>query len=176
MADPITLGAVGGVVLSEAIKFLYGQAGDLIRLRREKRIIKKTTDETIFATPAPLPDPDLELAARFEPDLRKLRRDLADYADGVDPVEPADPALIDTVDALRQILEMIYRQDFTLRGERRRAAPAHLTGEARVQEVSGYVAAARARRHTSGSVHGRLEAGRVEFGGEAVGVDVDSVG
>ncbi|GAA3346119.1 hypothetical protein GCM10020358_55870 [Amorphoplanes nipponensis] len=175
MADPFTLGAVGGVVLSEAIKFLYGQAGELIKLRREKRVKKTTTDAQVFATPTELQEPDPELAAHFEPDLRELRHALADYADGVDPVETSDRALIDAVGALRNILEIVYHRDLTLRGESRQTANADVTGEARVREVAGYVAAVRAGRLVSGSVRGRLEAERVEAGGEAIGVDVDSV-
>ena len=37
MADPITLTLVGTVVLTEGIKFLYGQAGELIKRWRERK-------------------------------------------------------------------------------------------------------------------------------------------
>jgi hypothetical protein len=176
MADPFTLAAVGGAVLSEAIKFLYAQAGELIKLRREKRIMATPTDAEVFAAPATLNEPDQQLAARFDPDLRDLRRYLADYADGVDPVQPGDRALLESVGALREILEVVYRQDLTLRGEPRQAPDIGVSGEARVHEVAGYVAAVRAGRLASGSIRGHLEVDRVEAGGEAVGVDIDSVG
>jgi hypothetical protein len=35
--DPITLAALGAVALSEGVKFLYGQAGELLKRRREQR-------------------------------------------------------------------------------------------------------------------------------------------
>ena len=52
MADPFTLGAVGAVVLTEGIKFLYGQAGEALKRWRERKAAGKNADCSSVWRPA----------------------------------------------------------------------------------------------------------------------------
>ena len=42
MADPFTLAAVGAVAITEGIKFLYGQAGDVIKWWHQRKAAGKS--------------------------------------------------------------------------------------------------------------------------------------
>ena len=41
VADPFTLAAVGAVAITEGIKFLYGQAGEVLKRWRERKAAGK---------------------------------------------------------------------------------------------------------------------------------------
>jgi len=45
MIDPLTISAIGAVAITEGIKFLYGQAGELLKRWRERKDAAK--DATI---------------------------------------------------------------------------------------------------------------------------------
>lgn len=185
MSDPLTLAAVGAVALTEGIKFLYGQAGEALKRWRERKAAGATpevAEPVQIALPAAafegrLTEPrlHLEMVERLERDLRDLRAAVADYAQGIDEVDPADRALLEQVDGLRRAMEAVYGQRLTFKGEQRPPSEAGVVGEAKVEEVLGYVAGLRAKRIIGGSVTGRVEAGTVGPGGEAVGLEVDTV-
>jgi hypothetical protein len=188
MADPLTLAAVGAMALTEGIKFLYGQAGEALKRWRERKAAKVTvapgemepveTELPAEAFDGRLENPrlDLEAVARLEGELRALRMAVADYAQGIDQVDPSDRPLLETVDGLRQAMEAVYGQQITFKGEQRPPSGAMVVGEAKVDEVLGYVAGLRAKRIVGGSATGRLEAKRVGPDAEAVGLDVDTIG
>jgi hypothetical protein len=197
MADPVTLAAVGAIALTEGIKFLYGQAGEALKHWQERKKARAAAAAEAGATveaaaavepvqvalPAAafegqLKDPRLHLEAveRLEQDLRDLRAAVADYAQGIDEVDPKDEHLLTKVDALRQAMEAVYGQRIAFKGEPGPPSGHAVVGEARVGEVLGYVAGLRARRIIGGSVVGRVQADRVGPGGEAVGLEVDTIG
>src|SRR5215813_6724051 len=64
MPDPITLAALGTLAVTEGVKFLYGQAGELIKYWREK----KKAAAAPAATPEPKP-PEVKLPEVFEGQL-----------------------------------------------------------------------------------------------------------
>jgi hypothetical protein len=178
--DPLTLGVLGGVALSEGIKFLYGQATELLKRRRERKDAKKAaepvqTPELEGELRQPL-EVDAEALERLAPDLLELRRELNDYADDLKPVDPEDPQLLATADAVRQILEAVYHQRITFRGEQRDASGPLVEGRVDVTTVAGYAAAVRAKSVTSGTVRGDAEADEVQEGGRLIGVDIDRIG
>ena len=129
--EPFTLGAIGAVVLTEGIKFLYNQAGEVLKRRREHReaaAAGTTTEETvpINATAPPIFEGtlaptavDFDVVERLGQDLKDLRDGLADYAQEIEPVDPKNENLLKTVDALRQIMEAVYQQRLTFKGEQR---------------------------------------------------------
>src|SRR5438874_12120865 len=45
MPDPFTIAAVGGIVLTEGVKFLYAQASDIIKRWHDRRSKEKTASE-----------------------------------------------------------------------------------------------------------------------------------
>lgn len=188
MPDPITLTLVGTVVLTEGIKFHYGQAGELIKRWRDRKdaaaadTSKKIetplkADPNIFnGTVAPLVA-DAERLQSLEPQLRQLRSALADYADGIEPVDVQNNNLIAIADALRQQLETIYGQRLTFKGEQRQPSGTPLViGTAEVKSVAGLAAGVIAGAITVGEIRGSLKADMVESGGIAAGVKVDKVG
>ncbi len=203
MPDPVTLAAVGGFALTEGIKFLYGQAGEALKHWQERKKAKAAAAaeaseaveavEAVEAAPALEPvqvtlpadafdgqlrDPRLHLEAveRLEQDLRDLRAAVADYAQGIDEVDPKDEQLLAKVDALRQAMEAVYGQRIAFKGEPGPPSGDAVVGEAKVGEVLGYVAGLRARRIVGGSVIGRVEADSVGPGGQAVGLEADTIG
>src|SRR4051812_21222230 len=114
VVEPVSLGMLGGVALTEGIKFLYGQVTELLKRRRDKAE-KAAEPPTVPAEQATLLDRplavkpvDLAVVAANEDKLRQLRRNLADYVDGVEPVDRSDRRLLDQVAALRALLELAY--------------------------------------------------------------------
>jgi hypothetical protein len=185
MVDPLTLTAVGAVALTEGIKFLYGQAGEALKRWRERKAAGKTAGaepvdvalpSDAFAGQLERPQLHFETVGRLEQELRDLRATVADYAQGIDKVDPKNDELLQTVDALRQTMEAVYEQRITFAGEPRPPSGPSVVGEANVDEVLGYVAGLRARRIIGGSATGRVTVKRVGRGGQAVGLDVESIG
>ncbi|GHJ39223.1 hypothetical protein [Streptomyces sp. TS71-3] len=168
----ITLGVTA---LTEGIRFLYGQAGELLRLRRERsgEAGAETATPPCIAEPEALPGADPALVGRFEDDLRALRARLHEYASGIDPVDPADERLLRTVDALRGVIAAVHGTPVVFAGESRDAVL--VRGSVDADTVAGYVAAVRADR-AAGTIEGTTRVGRVERGGEAVGVDLGTDG
>jgi hypothetical protein len=171
--DPITLAALGAVALSEGVKFLYGQAGELLKRRREQRASAALPPDLFEAPPGELVVDPIR-ADELEPELRDLRRKLSEYGQGVDDVDPGDTEVVEAIDALRRVLEAVYRQPIVFRGEHRPDGSPDLTGEATVGDVRGYVAGLRAGRIRSGRAVGQLRADAVD--GQAVGLDAGDVG
>jgi len=185
MPDPLTIAAVGAVVLTEGIKFLYGQAGEALKRWRERKAagqaataepVQVELPPTVFEGQLENPRLDLEAVARLEGDLKALRAAVADYAQEIDDVDPHDRSLLESVDGLRQAMEAVYGQRITFAGEPRPPSGPVAVGEAKVDEVLGYVAGLRAKRIVGGSATGRLEAKRVDKDAEAIGLDVDTIG
>jgi hypothetical protein len=188
MADPITLTLVGTVVLTEGIKFLYGQAGELLKRWRERSDAAQTgtveaIESPLIASPeifegalSPL-KADVNRIRELESGLRKLRNDLADYAQGIDTIDPSNSALISTTDALRQQLEGIYGQRITFKGERERppSGTPLVVGEAEVRRLTGLAGGVIAGTVTEGEVRGKIKVEQVESAGVGGGVIVDSV-
>ncbi|MEU9161343.1 hypothetical protein AB0D29_13855 [Streptomyces sp. NPDC048424] len=176
MPDPITLAALGALALSEGVKFLYGQAGEVLRQRRERRAEAVELPGELFERPPAALRVDLERAEELEPELRQLRQSLSEYGQGVDEIDPSDTPTVELVDALRRTLESIYGQPIVFKGEPTPGTAIDLTGEASVKVVRGYVAAVRARAVRSGTVKGTVRADSVEQGGQAIGLDVGEIG
>nr|WP_052478812.1 hypothetical protein [Kibdelosporangium sp. MJ126-NF4]CEL20764.1 hypothetical protein [Kibdelosporangium sp. MJ126-NF4]CTQ89677.1 hypothetical protein [Kibdelosporangium sp. MJ126-NF4] len=178
MPDPLTLSVLGGAALTEGIKFLYGQATELLKRRRERKDAKAELPAETPALEGELRQPlqvDPAALERLEPDLRELRRGLQDYVDELEPVDSSDERLLETADAVRQILEAVYGQRITFRGEQRPASGPLAEGRVDVGTVSGYVAGVRAKTAT-GTVRGMVNVNEVTSGGEVVGVDIDHLG
>lgn len=177
MADPLTLSALTASALTEGIKFLYGQASELLKRKREGA--PEVPDEAAALLESELRPlrPDSAVLERLRPELRAVRGLLTDYADEIEPATPEDDELLRRVDALRRLLEAIYGQAITFRGEPRPATGPLVEGALDVDAVAGYAAAVRARS-IGGSAHVRGEAtvGSVTEHGEVVGIDVDRIG
>lgn len=189
MAETITLAAVGSAALTEGIKFLYGQAGEVMNRWRERK--EKAANGVVVAPEhAELADIDLPAAfegelvspaihfdalERIEGNLTDLRKQLSGYADGTYLVGPDDRELLEATDALRRLLEAVYGQRITFKGERRASSGPVFEGEIEVDQVAGYAAAVRAKLVEGGTIRAKGKATRVESGGTFVGVDLDTM-
>lgn len=188
MPDPITLAVVGSTVLVEGIKFLYNQANEVLKRWRARRDAAKENDVEpekpqpveVKLPPAfdgQLSNPQIHFDAvkRLEGNLREVVKDLSLYAAGADDVDNSNTQLMENVDALRQMLEAIYQQRITFKGEARPPSGTRVKGGIDVNEVYGYAAAVRARTISGGTIIGKAKVGKVGPGGTLIGVDVDHV-
>ena len=189
MLEPFTLSALGAVALTEGIKFLYEQAGEVLkRWREHKEAAKSTADQStqtesveiklppIFEGQLSAPQIHFDAVERVAEQLYELRKDLSDYADGIETVDATNEDLLRRIDALRQLLEAIYQQRLTFQGEHRAASGPVVEGAIDVESVAGEAAGVEAKLISSGRVIGTINARRVEETGTLHGVKVDKVG
>ncbi len=89
--EPVTLAVVGTTVLTEGIKFLYVQAGEVISRWRHRRDqpVPVPADAPLEGTLEPA-KVDPAAMERLEGEIVELRRALSPYLDDVAP-EPVDP-------------------------------------------------------------------------------------
>ncbi len=151
MVDPLSLSVLGGVALTEGIKFLYGQTTELLKRRRDQAqvadngITSPSPTDLVAHQPEVLDrklqrsEVDFGVVASYERELRDLRSWLTDYVDGLADVNPNDRQLLERVSALRALLELAYGQHLTFRGEDRPASGTPLAAEAALQ-VKTYAA------------------------------------
>jgi hypothetical protein len=184
MPEPLTLATVAGAIVTEGIKFLYGQAAEAIkRWRDEKDKPSKSDTVPVHISPPAIFEGAFEPLTihvdkleALEDHLLNLRRAVSNYADGVEVVDMGDHELLETVDALRRAMEAVYQQRLTFKGERRQPSGPVVEGTIDANSIAGIAAAVEARLIASGKVTGTVKAGKVETGGSVYGVKVDKIG
>lgn len=184
MTDPLSAASVGSVAIAEGIKFLYNQAGEVLRRWRQRHEEDSgTVHEARLRPPEGLLDGVLEpvgprddYADRLHKALHEARQLLADYADDIEIPQPGDQAVFDRVDALRLLLEVVYGQRITFKGERRGPSGPLVTGQIDIDQVAGDAAAIRVKSMSSGRATGSATANRVERGGKLTAVEIDRIG
>ncbi|HET6293622.1 MAG TPA: hypothetical protein VFG33_09610 [Kribbella sp.] len=178
MPDPLTLSALGATALTEGIKFLYSQATELLKQRRERAAKPaKPVDTTALAGELEPLKADDDVATQVEAELKRLRHVLQDYVDDIVPIDPKDRELLEATDEVRRLLEAVYGQRITFRGEHRPESGPLVQGSVDALEVAGYVAAVRAKTvGGSATVQGTVRTEEVREGGQAIGVDIDRIG
>jgi hypothetical protein len=173
-ADALTLAGLSATALTEGIRFLYGQADELLKRRQERAGERQERSETppVVAQPRELTAPDPDLVEQFRSDLEFFRTYLQPYVTNPEQARlaqgGAEPQLLEAVEALRGILGSVYQMPVVFSGERGEAT---VHGSVDVEVVAGYAAAIRAKA-ASGRIQGHVRASRVEAGGEVVGVDL----
>jgi len=183
MVEPFSIGALGMLAAAEGIRFLYGQATEVLTRWRAR---KKGEDEKagapiaddgaqVLERPLQQPEPDFAAVERLSDDIKQLASVLGDYASGLEEPDPDDEELMAAADALRRALEVVYGQRMTFKDEQRAADGPEITGIADVDRVLGDVAGVRARLVKSGRIKGKLRAGTVEAGATGAGVTIDTV-
>jgi len=157
MADPLSIAVLGGVALTEGIKFLYGQVGELLRRRRESRAAA-AADQSAPAQAARVDIPSTDggehvLSGRLTPgpvdaealdsnaeQLASLRGLLMPYAEGDRSVDAANRQVLEQIDATRRLLEVVYGQHITFQGEQRPASGAPVHADTQAEEMGQYAA------------------------------------
>lgn len=169
---------VASTTLVEGVKFLYQQAGEVLRGWRERRRDHNAPAPRMLEPPsvvhvgraAPLADPpDMELADTLQ-ELKDLVEPVKDGA--VDPQAPAARAAIAN---LRDVLEVIMHSPITFAGEQPRTVEVSDI-DVVVDRVRGQVRGVRVdleRQQGPVSVRQvRVDTGDVDESGEVTGVDL----
>jgi hypothetical protein len=131
---------------------LYGQVSELLRRRRERRAQADAGQAGMTRSAVEIPSAgqaeqvlagrmvagpvDEQVLDRHAEQLAKLKGLLAPYADGDITIQPDDRQLLAQVEAARSLLEQIYRQHITFRGEQRPATGTPI--EVQTGEVGQY--------------------------------------
>src|ERR1035441_8286151 len=118
MPEPLTLSsaAIGTVALTEGVKFLYQQAGEILKNWRTRRETAPAAPEPaavvlppVFEGQLTAPAIHYDVVSQVEPELRSLYKDLSEYAA---EIEPIDDAAVAKVAALRQALALADDEAF----------------------------------------------------------------
>jgi len=186
--DPITLTSVGTVVIAEGIKFLYGQAGELLKRMRERSergqpagpndVQPVQVNLPTEAFDGQLAQPKIHYPAleKVQAELYQLRKFLADYADGLAPVDVTNTQLLAAVDSTRLLLEAVYGQRITFKGESRETSGPAVHGKIDVDKILGEAIAVKARLAKTGSITGRINANEISKDAKATAIELDTIG
>jgi hypothetical protein len=138
MPEPVTLAVLGTAALMQGINFLYGQATELLKRRRDRR--DAASDAAVLDGELAA-DVDEEVVEQRSEQLRMLTEQLQPFVTGARRVgEPPDAELIARVEALRGILELAYRQRITFDGEDREPTGASIDAKVIAGRVDGELA------------------------------------
>jgi len=145
VADPLTLVVLGGVAATEGIKFLYGQAAEVLKGWRERRHknagpvdVPIVANDVLDAAPTTtVVDPGV--VEREQRELVRLVGALSPYAQGIADIAVTDAELGRDVQRLRQLLEAAYGQRLTFRGEDRPPTGSRIDVTQVVELVEGAV-------------------------------------
>jgi hypothetical protein len=193
MPEPVTisLAAVGTVALTEGVKFLYGQAAELLKRWRERRDATKTTpsqaaESAVVELPADVfegqlsaPQIHYDKLTQVEPRLKELVRKIVPYQIDPESIDAKDENLLKAIDGLRRTLEVIYQQRLTFKGETGRPASGpfiDIEGEVEVEHALGDVAGVRIDKLTEGTVRGKATVKTADKGSIISGTYVKEAG
>lgn len=145
--DGSSLAGVETTALTQGVAFLYAQAGEILRRRRDARErAAAARGQKAADSPTGAPVPPLEMPEGvFEPavdaattrlptvpdtvaeDLLQARRAVDDYVMGTASLGPRSPEGLMAADRLRCLLEVIYGAALTFSGEQRQTLPGTAT-------------------------------------------------
>ncbi|WP_030786641.1 hypothetical protein [Streptomyces sp. NRRL S-920] len=164
MADAVTLAVLGSVAATEGIRFLYDQASEVLRAWRERRrqdgeAAADAAELNVPVVPcgvldAPAGDGHVDAAvvAREHRALVELSAALSPYALDQLDVDTTDSELALRAGRLRSLLEAVYGQRFTFRGEDREPAGSQVSVSQALGVVEGQVLGAEAEVSKGGSL------------------------
>lgn len=188
MVDPGTLATLENTALTQGIAFLYGQATELLKRRRER------SDAAMADAVAPAPqasnahlpalagelnpvEADEQVVESRSEDLLILTEQLSSYVNGTRAADPSDPRFIAMVEALRGLLELVYRQRITIAGETREPTGSTIDVKLVTAKVDGELTVAQVGQvRSGGKVTAAAELGDVGPGAKVTGFRADIVG
>lgn len=175
MADPVTFSVLGSWAALEGIKFLYGQAAEVVKVWRERRGQKSAALEVPVRASNVLDGTphssavDTAVLDREGAVLTSLMGRLGPYAQDLADLNMDDPEIADLAGQLRAILEAAYGQRFTFRGEQRPPTGSRVTVSQALGKVAGTVVGAEADVAAGATVDVHQKAATVEDGGSVTG-------
>ena len=102
---------------------------------------------------------------------------LGRYLDNPESIDPSDPELVSRAEALRGLLELVYGQHITFRGETRQPTGARIDATAVVKRVDGALVNVRVKHVGDGAaIASTMHVDEVGAGGQVTGVEVDGLG
>ena len=177
--DPFSLAAIGGLALSQGITFLYNQAGEILKRRRERKAAEAVPVEAPEVLEGELQpvSVDLEAADELANELKLLRAQLGEYAQGTEEVDPSDESVVRATEALREAVESIIGQRITFKGEEREpSGRAVVTGTVRAREIRAKASGVDVDSIGEAEVRGDVEADVIGEGADVAGVRARSIG
>jgi hypothetical protein len=177
MPDPVTLSVLGGYAALEGIKFLYGQAAELLKAWRDRRsqvappgqlVVPIMANEVLDGTPAE-PVVDATVLDRENVSLARLLGRLAPYAQGLADLDPDNAELAEQAGRVRAVLEAAYGQRFTFHGEQRDPTGTRVSVNQVLGQVGGAVLGVEADVGPGVGVEVHQHATTVEPGGSVTG-------
>lgn len=169
MTDPVTLGVVVSWVTLEGIKFLYGQASELLKAWRQQRHdVPVAQSSALDRAPQQRPVNTAVLAQEADT-LRGIVGTLAPYAEEMADITPGDAGLAERADQVRVILEAVYGQRFTFKGEQRDPTGTTVTVHQALGRIAGVVVGVEADARPGVTVQVEQIATSVEQGGSMTG-------
>jgi hypothetical protein len=186
MADPVTWTVLGSWAAAEGIKFLYGQANELIKAWRERhrqreagQLLTAELSVPVIATDAldgAPADPvvDAELLDKEKPALSQLVGDLTLYVQDGQNVDIDDADLANYSGQLRAILEALYGQRFTFQGEDRDPTGTKVSVTQAFGSVKGAVVGYKGDLAPGATADVHQKATTVEYGATMTGYEGDA--
>lgn len=171
--DPLSFPVLAGAALSQAFGFLFGRLAHLLDSRGEKQDAEEAVE-----TPEVLVGDLGKLTARNDvieahlADIEELVGRLSVYERKPERLNGNDITLRDSLAHARALLEQVYGQHITFRGEERPASGVHV--EQTLETVAGRLTGVKAGRVRQARV--RQEVTDVSESGSVVGIDADDVG
>jgi hypothetical protein len=122
MIDLMDLSPLGPMALQAGVRFLYEQATAALKRKFEPRAdtpqVPPRLPPIFDDVSGPLSYHIDKVEALEEP-LRKLSQAVSKWASGTEPVDPANAELIKAIAALRLVMEQVFQQRLTFKGEQR---------------------------------------------------------
>ncbi|HMD91287.1 MAG TPA: hypothetical protein VKG80_01470 [Trebonia sp.] len=177
MTDPISLTVLGSAA-SQTISFLYAQAAEVLKARRERRNAEKTQASVIQVPIVANEVLDRPVTTTvINPDVVDAKLDvlvrlvgaLAPYALGHADIEDAKPELYEEAGTLRAILEATYGQRLTFRNENREPTGSVVTVRQVLGDIEGTVTGGEGDVGPGGHLEVTQQAGTVREGGSITG-------
>lgn len=175
--EPFSLAVLGGVVAAEGVKFLYGQATDLLKEWRARRSLDVPLAESdALDGPVPPTTVDPELLRTYHRELTTLSAGLSPYALDHADLDLDDPEIAAAVDQLRRLLETLYGVRLTFRGEQRERTGTTIDVQQKLETVHGSATGLAAKSLADGAEATiRQEVGEVGTGGDVTGARIDDI-
>lgn len=176
VTDPLSLAVLGGVAATEGIKFLYGQAAEVLKAWRARRKDREEplevpiVDTSVLDAQPTGTTVDPAVLARAHATMLELWQQLAPYAQDLENVEDADAELARAAGELRALLEAAYGQRFTFRGERREPTGTRVAVEQVLGTVAGLAVGVEGDIGPAATVVVRQDADEVTAEGTVIGV------
>jgi uncharacterized protein Veg len=182
MIETSALALLESTALKDGISFLYEQAGDLLRRRRDRKESAHSPEDAVVSEGSldgklDITRVDDKILDQQAAVIAQNRGVLLPYWEGDSKVDPHDERMIAAMAQLRASLEAIYGQAITFTGEKGRSATGtRVSVRAALGDVYGEAEIARMRAVNRAEVEVHVEAGTIGPGGRLKVGEMDQIG